>query len=277
MFTPDDPYAGVDLDHCRDDASGEIEPWARDEIALLASYTEESPSGTGVHAILRAMLPVRGKTGSGRDSTGRKKGPREVYDRDRFFTMTGRHIEGTPVSVEERQAQLEQWCVTAFPDKPTPPKKPPPRLTPATLRPDDVVIAKARSALNGAKFVDLFAGRWEGQGYPSQSEADMALVGILHYWTQDAEQIDRIFRASGLYRPERWDRLGESTIAKVVNGGAKSTPGLRRRTRSSPRPSPISGMLSGSGISTGRGYGIAFPWRGGLSGAGRSGSRTPAP
>jgi hypothetical protein len=219
IFAPDDEYAGVDLDHCRDPETGEIAAWAREDLALLASYTEASPSGTGVHVILKSRLPIRGKTQSGRDSTGRKKGPREVYDRDRFFTMTGKHIEGTPEAVEERQAQLDQWCAKVFGGQPTPLKKPKQAVTPTESRPDEVVIAKARGATNGTKFADLYAGRWEGHGYPSQSEADMALVGILYYWTQDAGQIDRIFRTSGLYRSDPWNRLGESTIGKVVASG----------------------------------------------------------
>jgi putative DNA primase/helicase len=54
-FAP--PYVGVDLDHCRDADTGEIEDWAQEIIAHLNSYTEASPSGTGVHIIIRGSLP----------------------------------------------------------------------------------------------------------------------------------------------------------------------------------------------------------------------------
>ena len=39
---------GIDLDDCRDPATGNIAEWARGLIVRFASYTEVSPSGTGV-------------------------------------------------------------------------------------------------------------------------------------------------------------------------------------------------------------------------------------
>src|SRR5262249_17868058 len=53
VFTATDPYAGVDLDHCRDPETGEINPWAQQIVHALASYTEVSPSGTGVHLFVQ--------------------------------------------------------------------------------------------------------------------------------------------------------------------------------------------------------------------------------
>ena len=46
-------FAGVDLDHCRDEKTGTTEPWAREIITKLNSYTELSPSGTGFHIFVR--------------------------------------------------------------------------------------------------------------------------------------------------------------------------------------------------------------------------------
>src|SRR3954451_6908576 len=43
---------GVDLDGCRDPATGEIKPWALEIVRNLASYGEVSPSGTGVKVYL---------------------------------------------------------------------------------------------------------------------------------------------------------------------------------------------------------------------------------
>ena len=56
FFTEDDPYVGVDLDACRDPDSGAIEPWAEGVIDTLDSYTEVSPSGTGIHIFVRGKL-----------------------------------------------------------------------------------------------------------------------------------------------------------------------------------------------------------------------------
>src|SRR5690606_3258575 len=57
VFSKDDPYCGVDLDKCLDAETGEIKPWGLEFIELLASYTEISPSGTGVKAIVEATKP----------------------------------------------------------------------------------------------------------------------------------------------------------------------------------------------------------------------------
>jgi len=61
VFT-DSGYFGVDLDHCRDAATGVIEPWAMEIVEKLDTYTEISPSGTGLHLIGRGAAGAR--TGS---------------------------------------------------------------------------------------------------------------------------------------------------------------------------------------------------------------------
>ncbi len=85
------------------------------------------------------------------------------------------------------------------------------------------LLHRAMDATNGAKFERLWYGAWE-DAYPSQSEADLALCALLAFWTgRDAQQIDRLFRASGLYRP-KWDAkhfadgrtYGERTVALAV-------------------------------------------------------------
>ena len=48
VLTNNDPYVGWDLDDCRNSETGVIEPWAQEIIDRLNSYTEISPSGTGI-------------------------------------------------------------------------------------------------------------------------------------------------------------------------------------------------------------------------------------
>ena len=79
-----DGIAAIDLDHCLTD--GVLEPWAREIVdACEATYIEVSPSGTGLHIF------GRGTVGQGRRMNGI-----EVYDRGRYFTVTGRRFEGAP-------------------------------------------------------------------------------------------------------------------------------------------------------------------------------------
>ena len=58
VFTAADPYVGIDLDHARDPATGDIAAWAHAVLASLDTYTEVSISGTGVHAICTGQWPV---------------------------------------------------------------------------------------------------------------------------------------------------------------------------------------------------------------------------
>ena len=82
---------------------------------------------------------------------------------------------------------------------------------------DDELIEMACGAANGDKFSQLYAGDWRST-YGSQSQGDLALCGMLSFWTQgDAQRIDRLFRLSGLMRP-KWDRRDyrERTIARAI-------------------------------------------------------------
>jgi putative DNA primase/helicase len=80
VFCSADPFVGVDLDDCRNRQTGEVEPWAQKIISDASEgYVEASPSKTGVHII------VEGRVRDG----GIRRGPVEMYSRDRFFTITG--------------------------------------------------------------------------------------------------------------------------------------------------------------------------------------------
>ncbi|MDP9476534.1 MAG: hypothetical protein M3R38_12775 [Actinomycetota bacterium] len=77
VFSSGDPYAGVDLDDCRNPETGELQAWAEEIVASLGGYAEVSPSGTGVHIIIRGKAP------------NKKRGQVEAYSSEKFFTVTG--------------------------------------------------------------------------------------------------------------------------------------------------------------------------------------------
>jgi putative DNA primase/helicase len=201
VFTAADPYAGVDLDGCRDPETGEITPWAWEIVGHLASYTEVSPSGRGLHMLVKAELP---------DHIGRKHGAVEIYDHQRYFAVTGEHLAGTPAHLAERQAEVLALYATLAPAED---EEALPRMTegrPTLSRPDAEVVARALAATNGAVFQALWSGDLTGctdprTGQPDPSRADFALCLRLSYWcNSDPAQIDRLFRQSALYRP-KWD------------------------------------------------------------------------
>src|SRR5215218_2875098 len=77
VFSSGDPFAGVDLDDCRDPETGELEEWAAKIVEAFGSYAEVSQSGTGVHIIVKGKAP------------NKKRGKVEAYGLERFFAMTG--------------------------------------------------------------------------------------------------------------------------------------------------------------------------------------------
>ena len=77
VFSSGDPFAGVDLDDCRDPETGELEEWAAKIVEAFGSYAEVSQSGTGVHIIVKGKAP------------NKKRGKVEAYSSERYFTMTG--------------------------------------------------------------------------------------------------------------------------------------------------------------------------------------------
>lgn len=91
MFSADDPYTGTDIDHCRDPETGQLKYCAQVLIEYLDSYSEASPSGTGIHIITKAKWPKN----AGNSKTLPCGMKIEVFDRLRYFTMTGHHLEGT--------------------------------------------------------------------------------------------------------------------------------------------------------------------------------------
>ena len=210
VFAADDPYTGVDLDHCRDPESGAIESWARKWVARLDSYTEVSPSGDGLHIIVRA----------GKPGDKCRKSKVEVYDQGRYFTMTGEHLPGTPATVEDRQAELEEFYREML-DQPkeSKPRKPAPQVvTFNDNTPDhDALIEKMCASNEGA--ARLWAG--DDSSYDSPSEAVGALCCHLAFWTDhDQGSMDTLFRQSGLFRDQwvaKWERLSEQEICRACD------------------------------------------------------------
>ncbi|HKC93296.1 MAG TPA: hypothetical protein VKB81_04660 [Nitrospira sp.] len=193
---------GVDLDKCRDADTGHLDPWADEVVRRLNTYTEISPSGTGLHLLMRGTLPP----GS------RKKGRVEAYEHGRFFTVTGQHLKGTPMTIEARTPELAILHARYLADaRPVVPRTPI-NGTPHALLSDDEILTKCRAAKNAAKFEALWQGDWSG--YASQSEADSALIFMLAFYSRDSGQLDRLFRQSRLFR-DKWDeRRGEQTYGE---------------------------------------------------------------
>ena len=118
----------------------------------------------------------------------------------------------TGAVIPERQAELERFYREHLEDGPAARPNP---ATVAGLPTDDQVLEKLLHETS-SKGRALFSG--DTSGYGSHSDADLALVSKLYFYTQDPDQIDAIFRRSGLYR-EKWNRhdYRRRTYMKVAN------------------------------------------------------------
>jgi hypothetical protein len=231
VFTRQAAISGIDLDHCRDKDTGEIDTWARAIITQLDSYSEISPSGTGVHILLKGSLPegTDGKKKSLKGSGYRPDAAVEIYSAGRYFTCTGQRLPNTPPNVEARQDELLALFTEVFgPAEDNPTKagrktQDQTRTTPAVpdcpsvpALPDDVVIDKMLGSANADR-IDALFNRGDISAYGNNSSADQALCNDLAFWTgKDREQMDRIFRQSKLMRP-KWDKMrGRQTYGQMT-------------------------------------------------------------
>ncbi len=247
VFAPDDPFVGVDLDHCLD--GDDLHPDAGAIVLALDSYTERSVGGDGCHVIVRADL-----NGSrNRTAKTRWGGSFECYGAGRYFWMTGDPLRGCPTTIGERQAELDEVISFVFPK---PAEAPTSAVSVSVDLDDQDLLDGARQAKNGADFDRL----WNGDiaGYDSRSEADLGLCGHLVFWAgRDPDRIDRLFRSSALMR-EKWDaRRGEKTYGRQTIETAiagcwetyqppsqvrpASSSRVRPQLSSSLRPSPYGG------------------------------------
>lgn len=187
VLTEADPFAFIDLDDTKGDQT------ALDRQIKIYnefdSFAERSPSGSGLHIIIKGALP-----------SGRRRSHIEIYSSARYMTMTGDIYRNAPIREYNELlnilwSQMGSGSVAAAVYAGVAEAK----------ESDEEVIARATAAANGKKFADLYAGNWQDY-YQSQSEADFALVDIVAFYSQNRAQISRIFRASGLGQREKAKR-----------------------------------------------------------------------
>jgi putative DNA primase/helicase len=136
VFTAEDPYTGIDLDDCIS-SSGKIHEAAAEIVRTLGGYLEPSPSGRGLHIVVRAEL--RGERHRTSDTPW--GGVLEVYDRLRYFTISDRGV-GAPA---DRQLELNRVVE---------------ELLPATGKEVNQSGARAAVALDDQELLDrMFASR----------------------------------------------------------------------------------------------------------------------
>ena len=119
VFHEGDGLVGVDLDDCFEDGPvSRVKPWARTVVEALSqvTYTEISPSGTGLKAWCRGVIPKALKVPVVW-SDGKTDGAIEVYNKARYFAFTGRRYNNAPLEVADCQVVLDFIYETLAPQR----------------------------------------------------------------------------------------------------------------------------------------------------------------
>ena len=228
QFGDDGPYVGIDIDHCVVD--GKLSDFAASVVARLDSYTELSPSGTGVHIFVKAKLPPKGNRVTGENAI-------EMYGNGRFFTITGRALFGTLATIEERQREIDALHGETFGEPELPPvlneEDPGPEFSesqseeaePSAEFSIDGRLKKIRASKSGPAFEKLYDdGDLSAHG-GDHSAADFALLCLLAFWFgKNPTLMEQVFTDGKLGQREKWRERAdyrEESIANAIKATAK--------------------------------------------------------
>lgn len=221
-------YCGIDLDHVIDDKGKPVD-FAKKLVEDFDSYTEYSPSGKGLHILLFASdlgEDLGGKYKVDQYGNLDKAGKYEVeiyaYKNGggRYLTVTGNPYQDKEIN-ETKGARLKEVYNSYRKQKEKKETTAPTVGTLPQADSDTAVLDKALGSAADTKIRLLFSGDTSAYN-GDNSAADLALVNYLCYWANgNKQQIDRLFRASGLMR-SKWDEkhgattYGEMTIDKAL-------------------------------------------------------------
>lgn len=216
VFSRQDNYIGIDIDKCVTD--GKTNAFATEIIDTLDSYTEFSPSGKGIHIIIKGSLP-QSVLGTGRKNT---KHGLEIYSYGRFFTFTGNRENSN--DVYDRTDELAEVFEQYFDDSDIQG-----RVNLAEFEKDEIKISNEAlwermfRSKNGDEIRSMYNGNLINDDH---SATDLALCNHLAFWTgKSATRMDAMFRETSLIR-DKWDVIhfsdtnetyGERTIGVAIS------------------------------------------------------------
>ena len=218
----------IDLDHCIE--GNTVSPSTQTVMDTLPNaYAEYSPSHTGLHLFF--TVPEGFSYDTDTYYINNRRNGMEIYlpgTTRHFMTVTGDIYRAGDLDVAAEQLQSFQ---DTFMRRPHMRAVTTPLPEGGSVLSDAEVMRKLASDPNGERFMKMYRGEWEecrpenlsdNENW-TQSEADCSVCTKLAFYCRgDAEQIDRLYRHSGLMR-EKWDKrignrtYGDITIAKAIN------------------------------------------------------------
>lgn len=203
VFTEDDPFVGIDLDDCIEGET--LAPWAEEIVSTFDSYSEISPSGTGIKIWVKGELPTAVKTKT-----------IELYSSKRYFTMTGWHVEGTPKEIRAVNGELQELAE---------------KIKPVDLPSSSLVAFVSRPA--GRKYLERWAqhkvdyaiervaAALDGEKHNTRYAMARLLGGLLPHGLATEDSLERaLFQANP--PKTQAQRSERKTIRDGIRDGAKN-------------------------------------------------------
>jgi AAA domain/NrS-1 polymerase HBD domain len=251
-FMLGDGWVGIDFDNFRDEASGYLFQPVPQAVACFKTYAEVSPSKSGVKIIGRGKMPEGLRSRSHKEpKSGRQI---EVYDRARFFTVTGERLDDAPLEVTEMPEEFEDFCRKFLPEKNRAGDESEEVAGPGSLLSDGEVIEYilSRDGERGVELRQMWEGSVPHRFAGDESRADASLMNALVYYTGgDLDQADRVFRKSGLYR-EKWVRADYRLLTYTFAMSGRGPDDFYHAGDTADEPAKPSGSWRGRVVSLGR-------------------------
>ena len=214
----------IDVDGCvRED--GSLTDTTLAVMALFPdAWVEYSPSGTGLHVYF--LIPEGYVYDKEEYYINCNKYGLEMYiagETSHFLTMTGNVFRTGGMTVTGEN--LDSFKNT-YMKRPALERAEIQVPEGGSILSDEEVMVKCYRSQGGETFARYYDGDWTKPGDPnwSHSQADLSVCRRLAFFCRgDMEQMDRLFRNSGLYR-EKWDErrgdgtYGELTMRKAIAG-----------------------------------------------------------
>jgi len=218
----EDRLVGVDIDKAFL-PDGTIKPEYKAWIVKFNTYFELSPGDDitgGLRGFCFGHFPTYG---------GKHQGDIEIYQNGKWLTITGQKLTDSSATINNAQETIEAFRAQYF--------KPFNEIDGSNLpvsnkifTDEEIINILKTHSVAGIRdaFNQLF---YEGERNPAarlHTEEDLELCNLIRYYTQDFEQIDRIFRQSKMMR-DKWDEVhwgngdtyGEGTIKASLNTRTK--------------------------------------------------------
>lgn len=215
---------GIDLDGCIE--NGKVNDWAMDIVKKVNSYTEISPSGTGLHIFTFGKIE---------SNINNRNFGIEMYCKEHFVIFTGNHLKGTPSAIAKtidaqpvitelynqyKPQSVAQPVINAVgsPDKQTATTFEIIERLKASKHYQNKYLrfAQGKPALiedeNGKLVVDTYYVKEDGT--PDLSKIDSAFVKAIAFFKATPEQIDEIYRCQSQKHKVEGITLDDASLAR---------------------------------------------------------------